>query len=497
MDFGRRPAGEKIKSPKLTPDSEGTLGTSGFVDQVRTFFENLKKNLSSLPGIRVPALATEGPTAEVAAQVPPVDVRNIVRTGYLIIFAFFGVFGGWAAYAPLESAAVAPGVVGVETKRKTIQHLEGGIVDRIFVQDGTAVEQGQVLVRLDDTQPKANLDLLRGNYLSLTALEARLISERDGRDTINFPDVMAERFDEPEIAEILNGQTNIFENRKEAYSAQIAILEQGIAQYEEEVKGLKNQIVSEIRQLELLDDELQGVQTLLDKGLARRPRLLALQRQKAEVEGRRSQKSAGIARVKQSIAETRLRMSEVGTSMTNEVVEKLREVQTERVDVAERVRAAQDVLVRTVIRAPMDGAVVGLNIHTRGGVITPGEPLMDIVPSADQLVVEAQVDPNDIDVVYPGLLARVRLSAFSQRTVRPIEGRVLSISADRLINQSTGQPYYTAIVELTEDPDEVLGGVPLHPGMSAEVMLVTGTGTALDYMLAPIYRTFERALREN
>ena len=145
----------------------------------------------------------------------------------------------------------------------------------------------------------------------------------------------------------------------------------------------------------------------------------------------------------------------------------------------------------------MDGTVVDLKVHTRGGVISPGEPMMDIVPSADQLIIEAQIDPNDIDVVYPGLLARVRLSAFSQRSVRPIEGRVLSVSADRLINQTTGQPYYTAIIELIEDPDEVLGGVPLHPGMSAEVMLVTGSGTALDYLLAPISRTFERAMRED
>lgn len=467
-----------------------------FMARVREVLDRLRDKIFALPGVAVPALAPEGPMPAVAGTVPPLNTRKVVNVGYLIIFVFFGVFGGWAALAPLESAAVAPGVVGVKTKRKTIQHLEGGIVDKIHVQDGDEVKQGQVLIRLEETQSKASLDLLRGNYWSLSALEARLISERDGRDDVHFPDWLTEQKADADIAQILDGEINIFVIRREALAGQIAILKQGIAQYREEVKGLKGQIVSENRQLELLDDELEGVQTLLDKGLARRPRLLGLQRQKAEVEGRRSQSTARIARVKQSVAETRLRMSEVRTTMINEVVEKLRDAQSERVDIAERIRAAEDVLVRTKIRAPMDGTVVDLKIHTKGGVISPGEPLMDIVPSHDQLVVEAQVDPNDIDVVYPGLLARVRLSAFSQRTTRPIKGRVVSVSADRLVNKNTGLPYYTAIVELTEDPREVLGGASLHPGMSAEVMLITGTGTALDYLLAPVSRTFERAFRE-
>jgi membrane fusion protein, epimerase transport system len=493
MTFGQRSPEDTIGAAQEASANEG----SGMIDRAMVSIDRILKNMMSGRDSKIAELASGASGGAAAGTLQPIDVRNVVRSGYLIIFAFFGIFGGWAAYAPLESAAVAPGVVSVETKRKTIQHLEGGIVERIYVQDGIEVEQGQVLVRLDDTQAKANLDLLNGNFMSLSALEARLTAERDGKETIRFSESMMLRADEADISEMLIGQQNIFLTRREAVAAQIAILEQGVAQYQEEVKGLEGQIKSEVQQLKLLDDELAGVQKLLDKGLARRPRLLALQRQKAEVQGQQSQNSARIARVMQSIAETRLRMSEVKVSMANEVVEKLREVQSERVDVAERVRAADDVLLRTTIRAPMNGTVVELKIHTQGGVIAPGAPILDIVPSADQLIVEAQVDPNDIDVVYPGLLARVRLSAFSQRTVRPIEGRVLSVSADRLINQNTGQPYYTAIVELTEDPQKVIGDAPLHPGMSAEVMLVTGSGTALDYMLAPISRTFERALREN
>lgn len=496
--FRSAPPGEEEATPDILPPAENRR------DSATSLFENLKQfvgrlaaRISGIPGAAVPALATEGGATGLLNDLPPIDTRKIAYAGYVIIFVFFGGLGGWAALAPLESAAVAPGVVGVETKRKTMQHLEGGIVSKIYVQDGDEVKRAQVLVRLDETQPKANLDLLRGNYWSLSALEARLIAERDGKDEIRYPDWLSSRMSEPAIAEILEGQINIFVTRRKAVVGQIDILKQGVAQYIEEIHGLEGQIVSENRQLSLLDDELKGIQILLDKGLARRPRLLGLQRQKAEVQGQRSQNLARIARVKQSIAETELRMSEVRTKMINEVVEKLREVQSERVDIAERSRAAEDVLTRMTIRAPMDGTVVDLKIHTVGGVISPGEPLMDIVPSDDQLVVEAQVDPNDIEVVYPGLLARVRLSAFSQRTTRPIEGQVVSVSADRLINQNTGQPYYTVVVKLTEDPRDVLNGAPLHPGMSAEVMLITGKGTALDYMLAPVLRTFERSFREN
>ena len=420
-----------------------------------------------------------------------------VVAGLLIIALFFGALGSWAALAPLESAAIAPGVVIVDTKRKTVQHLEGGIVGEILVQEGDTVSAGQVIIRLDETQPRAMLELLKGRYRAASALQARLMAERDGRERIDFPDWLLAESDDPKVAEVIDGQVNIFVARRKALAGQVAIIEQRIAQFAEEIKGLKGQIVAEDTQLRLISDEISVVRDLLAKGLARRPRLLALQRREAEIEGSRSQNEALIARVKQNIAEARLHISELQTTLINEVVKELRDVQSEQFDLTERMRAAEDVLHRTEIRAPIAGTIVALQVHTPGGVIASGEPLLDIVPSEDRLVIEARVDPKDIDVVHPGLPAQIRLTAFPLRTTPMLDGRVAYVSADRLVDKRTGQPYYVARVLFDESQEEVLDDLVLYPGMPAEVMIVTGSGTALDYILKPITTSLNRALREN
>ena len=230
--------------------------------------------------------------------------------------------------------------------------------------------------------------------------------------------------------------------------------------------------------------------------MAKRPRLLALQRQQAEIEGARSRNIASVARAKQQIAETRLRVSELKTQKLNQVVEELRATQTELFDLEERIRSAEDVLVRTRIKAPLDGTIVGLQIHTPGGVVGPGEPLMDLVPSGAGLIIESQVDPNDIDVVHAGLPAQVRLTAFNQRNLSPIDGKVLTVSADRLTDERSGVPYFLARVVLVEDLSKDLA-VALYPGMQAEVMIVTGERTVLDYIFRPLARSLGRAFRED
>jgi len=236
---------------------------------------------------------------------------------------------------------------------------------------------------------------------------------------------------------------------------------------------------------------------VVDKNLIQKPRLLSLERQSAEIEGSLAANHASIARARQRIGESRLRISELDTAQINEAVEKIGEVQSELLDLAERIRAAEDVRARIEIRSPQDGIVVGLAAHTSGGVIAPGERLMDIVPSGDRLIVEAKVDPQDIDIVHDGLPARVRFTSFGQRNLVPIEGRVQSISADHISDERTGASYYLARIELTEDPGPALDGGVLYPGMPAEVMIVTGSRTALEYFLEPLTRTLERSMREN
>ena len=423
-------------------------------------------------------------------------VRGAILAGSAIIVLFFGVLGIWAALAPLESAAIAPGSVMVDTNRKTIQHLEGGIVGAILVRDGETVTKGQVLIRLDVTRPLATRDLLKGRRLAAQALEARLIAERDGRGEIEFPDELVDQVSERKVIETIAGQINIFRLRQKALAGQVKIQEQRIAQISEEIGGLKGQIRSENMQEKLIRSEIADVKVLLEKGLARKPRLLALQRRRAESGGSRSRNRAAIARARQSIGETRTRITEIGTRLLNEVVAELREVQAELFDLAERIRAAEDVLGRTDIRAPLAGTVVGLQVHTPGGVIAPGAALMDIVPSGVKLVIEANVDPIDIDVVHPGLEAQVRLTAFSMRNAKPVAGRVVSVSADRLIDERTGQAYYRARIELTEDPTKAFEGATLYPGMPAEVMIVTGARSALGYIFYPISSSLNRAFRE-
>ena len=430
-------------------------------------------------------------------QTTSIGLTRPVVAGLVIIGLFFGGFGGWAALAPLESAAIAQGVVSVISNRKTVQHLEGGIIKEILVRDGDVVTKGQLLIRLDDTQPRASLDLLQGRRIAATALEARLISERDRHATVSFPDWLLALGADEGARQAMEGERRILAARRETMTGQVALINQRVAEFNEEIKGLDGEIVALDDQLGLIFEEIAAVEVLLKKGLERKPRLLALQRRVAEIDGSRAGSRARIARVKQSIGEARLRITELTTTRINQVVEQQREVQASMFDIDERLNAARDVLSRTEIRATQAGAVVALKVHTKGGVIAPGQALLDIVPGDDLLIIEARVDPKDIDVVSWGLLARVRFTAFSQRNAIPMNGRVLSVSADNLIDERTGESYYLARIKLDKDPADVMDGVRLYPGMQAEVMIVTGSRTALEYLLSPIIQSMNRALRED
>jgi HlyD family type I secretion membrane fusion protein len=459
---------------------------------------NISNMLRPLRGAlgKLDRLCKAEPAEDSSGSTRPELAREITA-GAAIIAVFFVGFLGWAALAPLESAAVASGLVSVEGNRKTIQHLEGGIVERIAVREGDKVDAGQLLIQLDNTMPGATLELLRGRWMVARALEARLTAERDGQAKIDFPDAMLSARSDPRVAKIMEGQANIFEARRENLAGQTAILRQRVGQYEEEIIGIEGQIAAEDAQLELLGDEIEGLRALYKKGFARKPRLLQMERRAAEIEGARNMHKAQITRAKRSIGETKLRMRDLKTSMLNEVVEKLRAAQAELYDLDERLRAAEDVLRRTEIRAPLAGVVVGLQVHTTGGVVAPGESLMYVVPSDDRLVIEAKVDPQDIDVVHRGLPAEIRFTAFNQRHRAPVQGTVTSVSADRLTDEQNGNDYYLARVQLADAQADTFDIAELQPGMQAEVMIVTGKRTAFDYLMEPVSRSLDRAFRED
>lgn len=444
-------------------------------------------------GLATPMAATTGSPATLP---PRPNLTAPVLGGVLVIGLFFGLFGAWAVTASLSSAAVAPGVVSVAGNKKVIQHLEGGIVKSIAARDGDLVDAGQVLVTLEDTQARSAVQTLRSRRDSFLAEETRLIAERDGLNNLSFPEELTSRMDDPAVRGILTGQENMFRARLNAQTGQQSILEQQIAQFEEEISGLQEQISSENRQIVLIEEEIRDLETLNAQGLGRKPRLLEKKREASQIAGSRAAHRSEIARTRQSIGETQIRINEIRTEFLNSVISDLRDIQSQLFEVREQLRSAEDVLRRTTIRAPIAGTIVNSTVFTDGGVIRPGEPLMEMVPTGDKLIVEARVQPSDIDVVNIGLTAEIRLSAFSQRSSAPVKGRVIGVSADGIEDEKTGDTYYLTRIELTEDVGSVIPGAILQPGMQAEVLIVTGERTFMDYVTQPLIQSFQKSLRE-
>jgi HlyD family secretion protein/epimerase transport system membrane fusion protein len=414
-----------------------------------------------------------------------------------MIAVCIGGFSLWAGWAPLRGAAIASGTVVVDSKRKTIQHFEGGIVRDILVRDGDTVQTSQVLMQLEDTQASSTLQQVTARYDAAAALVARLTAEELGQPTIEFPaDLLAQRNDS-DVARLIDGQSSIFKARLDELNSQTQILGQRNAQAAEEIRGLEAQIKAQREQLRLIGEEITNKSALLERGLMTKPQVLMLQRQQAEIDGSMNQNAASIARAKQVMAETQLRISDLRTNRINEASKDHGEALKDLFDFAEKRRAARDVLDRTVVRAPLAGTVMGLAVHTVGGVVSPGSTLMEIVPSADQLTVEAKVDVKDIDHVRAGLPAQVRLTNYSQRDTPTVDGQVNWVSADRVDDAKLGVAYYSARIDIDRAQLRTLDNVKLYPGMPVEVMILGNERTVFDYLLGPINRTFARAMREN
>ena len=429
------------------------------------------------------------------AAPPDMAVGPSVKVGLVVVALFVAGFGVWGALAPLSSGAVAPGVIGVSSERKTVDHLEGGIVEEIRVVDGDLVEPGQILVVLDDTRPRATLDLLEAQWRSAEALNARLEAERDGLTAIRWPaDLLASAVLHPGTGEVLATQERIFASRAVQLANQIAIRQRQVEQLHERGAGLREEAAALDRQIALLDEGLGDIERSVLIGLeSKLQRLLDLRRNREQAEGSRARTRSEIARIELAVIETELLIADLRNRRLGEVTAELREVETELSDLREQVEAARDVVARTRVAAPVAGVVMGVRVFTPGGVIEPGETLMEIVPAGDRLIVEVRVMPNDIDSVVVGLPAQVRLPAFSQLGAPRLTGEVIRVSADRFADERMA--WYEARIAL--DPNQAgLADLPLTPGMQADVLIVTGARTMIDYLLTPIVESLGRALRE-
>jgi HlyD family secretion protein len=426
------------------------------------------------------------------------ELRRPVRAGVLVIGLFFGGIGWWAASAPLAGAAIAPGVVSPDGSRRVVQHLEGGIIREILVRDGTRVRAGDPLIVLEDIQARAGFDALQARFHTLAATQARLLAEQSAAAGVRFPASLIEATtQDPTALEAMVAQRALFDTRAKALEDRKDILRRRMEQLREEIAGLEAQIGADSRQILLIDEEIQGVEQLYRKGLERKSRLLALQRARTDIEGTRAERQARIAQARQAIGETELQIIAQDTAQLEATNEEASRIQVELAEVEQRLAASRDVLERTLISAPLDGTVVGLRFRTAGGVVRPGEPVLEIVPQNEELLIDARVSPMDIDVVRAGLPARVVLPAFQQRNLPQIEGRVRQVSADAIADPQTGQRFFEVRVQIDRGQLAALGpALELTPGMPAEVYITTGERTALDYLLGPFFDSLRRAWRE-
>jgi HlyD family type I secretion membrane fusion protein len=446
------------------------------------------------------------PAIELDQRRPADDLRTVPQrppvgraalAGFLIVGLGFGGFSAWATLAPLASAAVAPGVVTVDGNRKVVQHLEGGIIAELAVHNGDRVRAGQVLVRLDDLEARSLHALLEGQYVALAAQEARLLTEREMRETLIFPAVLEARRHRPTVHEILAGQERIFASGRDALKGQIDVLRQRIAQLQAQIAALQAQRQSGAVQLTFIAEELAGVKELFDKGFERKPRLLALLREAASLEGQQGEYEGRMAQAREAIAEAELEILNAKRSRVKEAAVELREIQMRKAEIEERLSEAAAKLNRRDVIAPQAGVVLNLRYHTLGGVVSPGESILDLVPEDDRLIVEARVSPTDIDVVHAGLPARVALTAYKGRTTPQLDGEVLQVSADALADNRTGQSYFLARIGIDTEQLRRLSGVALAPGMPAEAFIASGERTLLDYLIQPLTDSFRHAFRED
>ncbi|EHU9459964.1 HlyD family type I secretion periplasmic adaptor subunit [Vibrio vulnificus] len=436
-----------------------------------------------------------GETLDVVERFSPQDTLNIkgpIVMGFLSIALFGGGIGYWAATAKLESAAIAYGDLSVSSQRQAIQHLEGGIVERLMIQEGDYVEKGQLLIQLSEQQSLSRLESLKGKFVHAVAKESRLKAEFNNTSEIVWESDLEKMAISNTLLEAQQIQKKIFEARARYFESKLNIVHQTISGAKLELNNLKQTKKIERERLSLIEEEILSNQTLVKQGFSGKSTLLQLKRLATEVRSTLSQLDRQTLTVQKRIDENQSRLEEMALERINEVVVELREVQNEIVSIREEYRVAQDIYKRTGIRAPISGKVVNMKVFTEQGVIRSGETLLELVPDDDSLIVEARVSPQDIDLISPGLDARVRLTALNARIQEPLNGKVLTVSADKLSEQNK-EDYYLARIALN---DQDAQQHQLTAGMNAEVLILSRPRTPISYLLKPITESFNRAFRE-
>ncbi len=423
------------------------------------------------------------------------DTKGLFRFGWGLVIALFGGLVFWSVFAPFEGAVLASGAVTVESNQQSVQHLEGGIVGEIFVTEGDRVDEGQVLIALDGTAVQARLSSVEARLFELLGREARLLAERDDLDVLTVRASLADLADNPRMQSIMGSQQELMQARAASRSTQVALLNQTVLQLRRRVKGRESEIEANLKQASLLEEEMVSLQPLVEKQLVARPRIVGLQRELAQLEGAREALSAEVATTKIQIGEAQIELNQLTEGFLEQVLTELRDVQTQASELAEQRVAAQDQLTRLLVLAPRAGRVLGVQTHTLGGVISPRDPIMHIVPENDPLIARVRISPSDIDKVSPGNEAVLRFPAFSANVTPEVFGTVIKVSADALQDPVSGQFFFEADVAI---PDDRLANqsFALVPGMPVDASVKTESRTVLSYLLKPLGDAMSKTFRE-
>jgi HlyD family secretion protein len=425
-----------------------------------------------------------------------VSVRRHIALGFLTILALFGGIGGWAATTDLAGAVLAPGSVVVANNVKKVQHPSGGVISQILVKNGDAVKAGDVVVRLDETITRASLQVITKQIDELTGRVSRLKAERDDAASVAFPPELVARKEEPDVAQIINGEQRLFESHTGTTKAQKGQLDERIQGLKQEITGNTAQAESKSKEIVLIKKQLEALERLESQQLVSAEKMMQMRREFTRIEGELAQLTAAAGQSKGKIAEIEIQKLTIDSQGKSDTVKDLREAEGKVIELTERRIAAQDQLRRVDIRSPADGIVDQMTVFTVGGVVNTTEPLMVIVPQNDQLVVEAKIAPHDIDQARSHKAAVIRFPAFNQRTTPSLNGTVQSISAELIKEPQTNMQYYVARVKIDDSELKRLGALELVPGMPAEIQIRTTERSALSYLVKPLEDAFAKSFKE-
>lgn len=453
---------------------------------------NIKHDMSEHSGARAGTSMTE-----LAPPYVPIDERRYHRLGLLVLLLGLGGFAGWAFTAELSVSVVAPGHVAAESSRRTVQHLEGGIVREILVEDGDRVVAGQPLVVIDDTHARSQLQIMRSQYLIQRATELRLLAEQQGSEILHIPEELAAS-DIPRVQEVMALQQALFVARRQSHRGTLEALDEQVVQMQRQIEGLEEAVRLGERHLASLRAEENDLRGLFARGLVNNLRLREVERDLLQLEAEVAGRRAEIGRLGSQLSENRMQREIRMQEFHKEVGEQLRDVQARVSEAEERITSLSDQVLRTTLMAPVDGTVVDRRVHSIGDVVRPGDPLLDLVPAGDGFLIEARVPGRDINRLHPGQAAEIRFSAFNQRQTHSIPAVIVYVSADSQLDEATNARFYRVRLRVSDTGREALDGhMQLLAGMPAEVMIRTSERTFASYLLKPLTDMFARAVRED